>query len=62
MMTSKNIFQSVLMLALVAMNVSCSSQKDILNPKKISNVDLLLSAMTIEEKVGQMTQLNIDVV
>jgi len=61
-MTSKNIFQSVLMLALVAMNVSCSSQKDILNPKKVSNVDLLLSAMTIEEKVGQMTQLNIDVV
>jgi beta-glucosidase len=61
-MTSKNIFQSVLILALVAMNVSCSSQKDILNPKKVSNVDLLLSAMTIEEKVGQMTQLNIDVV
>ena len=61
-MTSKNIFQSVLMLALVAMNVSCASQKDILNPKKVSNVDLLLSAMTIEEKVGQMTQLNIDVV
>jgi beta-glucosidase len=50
------------MLALVAMNVSCASQKDILNPKKVSNVDLLLSAMTIEEKVGQMTQLNIDVV
>ncbi|MFM2316977.1 MAG: hypothetical protein RLZZ155_1309 [Bacteroidota bacterium] len=62
MMNSKNIFQSVLMLALVAMNVSCSSQKDILNPKKVSNVDLLLSSMSIEEKVGQMTQLNIDVV
>ncbi|MEY3835477.1 MAG: hypothetical protein RI989_905, partial [Bacteroidota bacterium] len=62
MMNSKNIFQTVLMLALVAMNVSCSSQKDILNPKKVSNVDLLLSSMSIEEKVGQMTQLNLDVV
>lgn len=61
-MTSKNIFQSVLMLALVAVNVSCASQRNILNPKKVSNVDLILSSMTIEEKVGQMTQLNIDVV
>jgi beta-glucosidase len=61
-MNSKNIFQSVLMLVLVALNVSCASQKDILNPKKVSNVDLILSSMTIEEKVGQMTQLNIDVV
>jgi len=61
-MTSKNILQSILILALFALNVSCASQKDILNPKKVSNVELLLSAMTIEEKVGQMTQLNIDVV
>ena len=50
------------MLALVAVNVSCASQRNILNPKKVSNVDLILSSMTIEEKVGQMTQLNIDVV
>ena len=62
-MTSKNIFQSVLMLALVAMNVSCASQKSATKDKKLIGMyEYYISKMTIEEKVGQMTQLNLDVV
>ncbi|MDP4631339.1 MAG: glycoside hydrolase family 3 C-terminal domain-containing protein [Flavobacteriales bacterium] len=63
MMTSKNIFQSVFILAFLALNVSCTSQKSATNDKKLIGMyDYYISKMTIEEKVGQMTQLNLDVV
>lgn len=55
-------------IVLVAMNVSCSSQKKVAKEKSVAsehkdvNIDYYISSMTIEEKVGQMTQLNLDVV
>jgi len=50
------------MLAFLALNVSCSSQRTAAKEKKDVNIDYYISSMSIEEKVGQMTQLNLDVV
>jgi beta-glucosidase len=63
MMNSKNIFQSFFILAFLAVNVSCTSQKSATKDKKLIGMyEYYISKMTIEEKVGQMTQLNLDVV
>ncbi|NNC83572.1 MAG: beta-glucosidase [Flavobacteriales bacterium] len=42
--------------------VGCTVQKTFAQEGETDRIDRLISAMTIEEKVGQMTQLNIDVI
>ena len=41
---------------------ACTSQKTVAKEKQEVIIDFYISSMSIEEKVGQMTQLNLDVV
>lgn len=61
-MNSKNSFQAFFLIAFLVSNLSCTSQKNLVKEKKDLNIEYYISTMTIEEKVGQMTQLNLDVV
>ncbi|MFM9983877.1 MAG: glycoside hydrolase family 3 N-terminal domain-containing protein [Flavobacteriales bacterium] len=46
----------------IATIVACSSSKPVTNSTSGNEIEALIQSMTIEEKVGQMTQLNLDVV
>ena len=53
----------ILLSSIILLNTSCSDKNVVSSePKKEVDLNALIAQMSIEEKVGQMTQLNLDVI